>query len=322
MAMKLNAGTDVKRGDLFFVDPFQIIVKEELRGRRFPPTAEQITEMAMSIFDNNQRQPIECRRVGPDKRLQSTAGFTRINAIRLIREGFTGTDDEFRQDENFKVQVKIVDCDDKTALCNNIIENAHRNETSDIDNAHNQNTLRERYGYNDTEIAHLYQYKSSVKVGRLRRLLELSDDEQKLVHTGKLGTQAAIDALELPADKRAALFAELADEKGKINGSAIADQVREHILSDNENDNAEDGVLVVSGDEPDTKKKYKALSVRNIRQYFEALKEDDDPAVSRFASDALKWVGGKTTNKAMNNAVKRLLDAEPTEWEEETAEAA
>lgn len=313
MALKITAGDDARRGDLFFVNPFEIIVKEELRGRRFPPTPEQIVEMAMSIYDNNQRQPIECRRVGNDKRLQSTAGFTRINAIRLIREGFTGTDGEFRQDAEFKVQVKIVDCNDETALRNNIVENAHRNETSDVDNAHNQNTLRERYGYDDTKIAQLYQYKNTNKVGRLRKLLELSEAEQELVHTGKLGTQAAIDALELPADKRAELFATLADGKGKINGSAVADQVREHILSDNHNEND----LVVAGDEAEnvTPKKFKARTVRNIRQYFETLKESDDPALQRFANDTLKWVGGKSTDKQMDNAVRRLMDAQRNQKE-------
>lgn len=317
MALKVNAGDDVKRGDLFFVDPFQIIVKEELRGRRFPPTSEQIVEMAMSIYDNTQRQPIECRRVA-DARLQSTAGFTRVNAIRLIREGFEGTDGVHRQDPEFKVQVKIVDCNDETALRNNIVENAHRNETSDVDDAHNQNTLRERYGYDDTKIAQLYQYKSTVKVGRLRKLLQLSEAEQELVHTGKLGTQAAIDALELPADKRAELFAQLADGKGKINGSAVADQVREHILSDNHDEND----LVVAGDDVDEKpkSKFKARTVRNIRQYFEALKESDDPALQRFASDSLKWIGGRSTDRAMDNAVNRLLDAERTD--EELSEAA
>lgn len=315
MVMKLNAG-DVTRGDLFFVDPFQIIVKEELRGRRFPPTSEQITEMAMSIFDNNQRQPIECRRVA-DNRLQSTAGFTRINAVRLIREGFTGTDGEFRQDPEFKVQVKVVNANDETALRNNIIENAHRNGTSDIDDAHNQNTLRERYGYDDAKIAQLYQYKSTNKVGRLRRLLELSIAEQELVHTGKLATQAAIDSLELSADKRAQLFDLLADENGKINGSVIVDQVREHILADDEHEvivMGESSVETVETVETETvsgdKKKYKARTVRNIRQYFDELKGSDNPAISRFATDALKWIGGKSTNKAMDNAVARLLDTQ------------
>jgi hypothetical protein len=308
MALKVNAG-DVRRGDLFFVDPFQVIVQEELRGRRFPPTSEQIVEMAMSIFDNGQRQAIECRRV-EDSRLQSTAGFTRINAIRLIREGFTGTDGVHRQDAEFKVQVKIVDCNDETALRNNIVENAHRNETSDIDDAHNQNTLRERYGYDDTKIATLYQYKSAVKVGRLRKLLQLSVDEQLLVHTGVLGTQAALDALELPVEKRTEIFSTLSVD-GKINGSVVADQVREHILSDNNK-----SVENADSPEVETGKKYKARTVRNIRQFFETLKESDNPAMSRFANDALRWVSGKTTDKAMTNALNRLNAAEVEELKE------
>ena len=41
MALKINAG-ETKRGDFFFVDPFQVIVKEDLRGRHKPITPEAI----------------------------------------------------------------------------------------------------------------------------------------------------------------------------------------------------------------------------------------------------------------------------------------
>jgi len=304
MAVKFNAGT-VRRGDLFFVDPTQIIVREELRGRKFAPDAEKIIEMAMSIFDAGQRQPIECRKV-EDKRLQVTAGFTRTNAVRLIREGFVGTDDVNRHDPEYMIQVKFVDCNEEVALTNNIIENAHRNETSDIDDAHNQNRLREMYGYTETRIASLYRYKSTVKVGRLRQLLSLSEQEQRLVHEGKLPTSGAIDLLALSSEKRTEVIETLKNEDGKINGSSVADQVREHILADAESKINSDSVQ--SQLEP---VKSVARNMRNIRTFFENVKNDEgkDVSVRRFATDMLKWVAGKSSDKSMENALTRLLEA-------------
>jgi len=304
MAVKFNAGT-VRRGDLFFVDPTQIIVREELRGRKFAPDAEKIIEMAMSIFDAGQRQPIECRKV-EDKRLQVTAGFTRTNAVRLIREGFVGTDDVNRHDPEYMIQVKFVDCNEEVALTNNIIENSHRNETSDIDDAHNQNRLREMYGYSDTRIASLYRYKSTVKVGRLRQLLSLSEQEQRLVHEGKLPTSGAIDLLALSSEKRTEVIETLKNEDGKINGSSVTDQVREHILADAESKINSDSVQ--SQLEP---VKSVARNMRNIRTFFENVKNDEgkDVSVRRFATDMLKWVAGKSSDKSMENALTRLLEA-------------
>jgi len=304
MAIKFNAGV-VRRGDLFFVDPTQIIVREELRGRKFAPDPEKIIEMAMSIFDAGQRQPIECRRVGEDKRLQVTAGFTRTNSVRLIKEGFIGTDDVHRHDPEFQIQVKVVECNEETALKNNIIENAHRNGTSDIDDAHNHNRLRETYGYSDVKIAELYMYKGTVKVGRLRQLLSLSEQEQRLVHEGKLPTSGAIDLLALSSEQRTQVIADLQKEDGKINGSSITDQVRDHMLADAESKISSDGFQ-----SPPEPTKSVARNMRNIRTFFEKLKdnEEKDDSVRRFATDILKWVGGKSSDKSMDNALSRLME--------------
>jgi ParB-like chromosome segregation protein Spo0J len=311
MAISVATQESVRRTDILLVSPFDVVVREELRGRKFPPTEEDIVHMAMSIFDNGQRQPIECRRItldGTKNRLQATAGFTRTNAIRLIREGFVGTDGVRRHDSEFKVKVTVVDCSDEDALVHNIVENAHRNQTSDIDDAYNQDLLRERYGYNDTEIARLYQYSNSVKVGRLRQLLQLNEEEQLLVHRGLLSTQAALDLLNLDQEERQKIIAELqnGDKQAKIKGSAVADQVREHILSDN-------GKTTNGFANSDTNGKFKQRSMANLRKYLLVRKEDENeeygPATQRFASDMLKWLQGKTTDKAMDNALERLRAA-------------
>jgi ParB-like chromosome segregation protein Spo0J len=306
MATKIDG--DAIRRDLIFIDPFDVDVREDLRGRRFPPTDQQIIEMAMSIFDHDQRQPVECRKIAGTNKLQSIAGFTRTNAVRLIREGFTGTDGVERHDPEFRLQAKLVTCNDETALVNNIVENAHRNQTSDIDDAYNQNRLRERYGKSDADIARLYQYQNSNKVSRLKRLLELTDDEQLLVHRGVLPTQAAIDMLDLPADQRAKIVAD-AEQNGKVKASDVADQVREHILRDDGTRDA-DGDVVVEGS------RTKARTIRNLRRFFETTRDEEfDPAIKSFCRSMLKFMGGTISDQAMTNAMNRLLLAEETDWE-------
>lgn len=239
MAVTINAGNDARRFDGWTVDPYEVIVKEDLRGRRKPPSDEQIVEMAVSMLDHGQREPVECRKVN-DKRLQLNLGFTRTAAARLIRDGFDYTDPitgetTHRKDEQFMLKVVLSDSNDKDAFVHNIVENQHRNATSAIDDAHNQRRLRENYGYSDAEITKLFRYKDPNKVGRLRRLLALPDSVQDLVHYEKLTVQAALDLLDLPTDEMDAALAAATDEStGNIVGTKVREIVREASLAKHE----------------------------------------------------------------------------------------
>lgn len=325
MALSVFSSEPVKRSDILSVSPNDVVVKEELRGRKFRPSDEDIIEMAMSIFDHGQRQPIEVRRqtIGENKNmLVTTSGFTRTAAVRLIREGFTGTDDQFRQDAEYMLKVMVVDCDDKKAFLNNIIENAHRNGTSDIDNAHNQQELREKYGYSDADIARLYQYKQQNKVGILRKLLQLTEDEQKLVHLGLMPVSTAVELLALPAEERAALIATIQDGDAtqKIRGSVVVEAIRNKVLADTDEDAASKTAVAVDPS------KFKPRSMAAVKKFFDKQIEGEgtDPAIVRFSKDFLKYLAGKTTDKAFTNALQRLLEAEATEVvaSEEEEEAA
>ena len=239
MAVTVNAGNDARRFDGWAVDPFEIIVKEDLRGRRKPPSDEQIIDMAVSMMEHGQREPVECRKVN-DKRLQLNLGFTRTAAARLIRDGFeyinpvTG-EVERRQDEQFMLKVVLSDSNDKDAFVHNIVENQHRNATSAIDDAHNQRRLRENYGYSDADITKLFRYKDPNKVGRLRRLLALPDSVQDLVHYEKLTVQAALDLLDLPPDEMETAISSATDEAtGNVVGSKVREIVREASLAKHE----------------------------------------------------------------------------------------
>lgn len=314
MALKIDAG-DVKRGDYFFISPFEIIVKEDLRGRHRPITDDAIIAMAISFVRHGQRQAVECRRVEGNK-LQLNLGFTRTNAARLLREGFEVEGETFH-DPEFRLKVQVVDCNDKQAFINNVVENCHRNQTSDVDDAHNQNRLRDLYGYTDGDIKDLYGYKNTNKVGRLRQLLQLDDTILDRVHAGTLPTQAALDLLDAPSEEREAILAEAeTTQEGKIKGTSVRTVVREHILNDDNKPEVADTPTAA-----DDKKGAKPRTMREIRNYFGEWSESEEPALARFAKDFLKWANGKSTDKAMDNALWRVLAAEAVE-EEETKEAA
>jgi ParB-like chromosome segregation protein Spo0J len=234
MATKVNAG-DVKRGDLLFVDPFEVQVKEELRGRHKPPTEEAVIKMAMSLLEHGQLEPVECRKI-ENHRLQLTLGFTRTAAVRLIRTGFTDTEGVVHPaDKEFRLKVVITDTNDDLAFIRNIVENAHRNATTPMDDAFNQQRLRDKYGKSDADIARLYQYKGQGMVTRLKKLLALDSRFQEMVHVGTLSINGALELLDLPADQRdAALQAATDQDSGKVNATDLRAQVRDRILADAE----------------------------------------------------------------------------------------
>lgn len=316
MATRINAGENVRRGDLFFIDPYEIIVSEELRGRHLPPTEDQIIEMACSLLEHGQLQPVNARRV-KDQRLSLTAGFTRTAAARMIREGFTDPDGNERKDEAFVLQVKIKDCNDREAFTANVIENARRNATSPMDDAHNQNKLRD-YGMTDTEIGKLYGERNSARVSRLAKLLRLNDEAQLLVHQGALSVDAALAVLDLPDEEQKKAVAK-ASSGEKVTGAEVKRQVREHHLRDQHEaeptgDGKEPQAMVPSGKTPKL-----PLSIKEVRSFFETLATADDSveeavwihAVQKFAKDVQSWLAGKKSDKAMCKAIGKLLAGTP-----------
>lgn len=325
MAAKLNAG-DYKRGDLLFVDPFQVIVKEELRGRHKAPSEEQILQRALSMMTHGQIQPVDARK-NADKQLVLNAGFTRTAAARLIRTGFVNPETGVEmKDEAFMLQLKVVDANDQEAFERNIVENAHRNETTPIDDAHNQRRLRDQYGKTDAEITRLYGYSSPNKVGNLAKLLLLDEPAQNLVHEGNMSVKAALDLLDLPAEKQAEALALAMTENGKVSGAAITDAARDHalavtdlsvnhIISDDNRDTTTIGTTTVAPDAP----KYKPITMKNFKDFLSSYvgADDSDPALSKFAKETLDYMAGKRGEKAMRASLTRLLEAQPTAVEAE-----
>lgn len=313
MAVKLNAG-EYKRGEMLWISPLQIIVEEELRGRTKPPTAEDIKSLAVSMMDNGQRQPVECRKVD-DNRVRLNLGFTRMAAARLIVAGFTDDEGKERKDESFMLKVIMSNSNDQEAFIHNIVENAHRYATSAIDDAVNQRKLTEGYGYSDTDIAKLYGYKGSNKVGRLRRLLELDQDTQNKVHDGVLPVATALELLDIPVEKRAETLEAAMKENGKIDGQVVRQEAREAtfqpgILNDENSPFAEQAAAARTKKlEEAAAVTFKPRSMRELREFLEGLDGvGTNDKVRKFTSTLHDWLAGKKTDKQLTNAFDRLAE--------------
>lgn len=287
MSVKINVGkTKFSRGDLFAVDPNEVL-PGEFRGRFDAPEVDRlrVIERAVSFFTQGQLEPIECRRLA-DQRLKVTMGFNRRAAAILLRQGFEFDGTIYHRPE-FLLQVKIVDCNDKQATDRNIDENLERAELSPMDYAVNQNFYRVQYLMSEADIAKRWKM-AGATVAKYRKLLLLDEKHQLLVHTLKLAVDAAVDLLDLPSAERDAALTDATKATGKVNGQVIRGKARSKAA------------------EAGTNNRVRARSIKEIRTDLSAIAEKGDETLKRFVQDVLEYVSGKTTEKALKNAVERL----------------
>ena len=318
--MATTLAIQTKRSDRHFANPNDLIVKEELRGRHLPPTNEQIMQLAVSMLSEGQLQPVTCRR-NEKNEVVVVAGFTRVAAACLIRQGFSYDEQEYK-DENFLVQFITQDCNEEEAFRRNIVENSHRNQTSPIDDAHNQRKLRETYGMNDAEIARLFRV-APAKVGNFKRLLMLSKEEQTLVHEGKLPVSAALDLLDVSAEQRQTIVAEAMTETGKINGTVVRQQVRDTILNDDsseiespENEDENDSLLpdTLGNQNPEQPPKRIPSKTRSMKELKKAIQfiidnENTSEDVRNFCKVLMKYCNGTVKDRSLENALNKMAKA-------------
>jgi ParB-like chromosome segregation protein Spo0J len=304
MASEIRAGSDSKRIDLHMIDPFQIIVKEEHRGRSKHPSEIDIQNMALSLRDFGNMQPVECRKM-PNDTLMLVFGFTRVVAARLLRTGFkhpkTGED---VKDEGFLIKVLLKSANDKVALIRNIVENKDRTQTSPIDNATNQEQLRDKYGLSDKEIADLYG-STEQQILKFQRLLQLPDKAKNLVHDGTLPIQAAIDILDAPDEAKfnQALIEvyDLHESEGKINGAQVRSIIRDIINDDHRDPN----------DLPEKKRKPKTLSRsrKEVKSFFEDLRDNhENDHLKNLGDSMINFMAGKLTVEELSEQFELILD--------------
>lgn len=95
-----------RSGDIYFVDPFAIVIH---RNTDDPPNSE-IVDMAVSMHVHGQRRAVECRMIEGDHLLLEH-GSIRTAAARLICTGFKYRDPETKMEvavKNKKFKLKVV----------------------------------------------------------------------------------------------------------------------------------------------------------------------------------------------------------------------
>ena len=224
--MARNIGIEYKRLDVFQVNPDDLdFVAVELRGRWRPMEPETIQRMALSLVEHGQLQPVIIR-VVPGARPLLVGGHTRTLAARLLRQGFEVDGVKYHQPD-FLLKATYTDAKDELAgFLATIEENNVTERPSDLDHAHNQDILRQRFHLTDVEIGRRWGM-SNVKVCNLKKLLTCSEEVKLAVHRRELGLMAALDTLDLPPDRLPVVLEEARKDSGRINGSVIRAAIRE-----------------------------------------------------------------------------------------------
>ncbi len=172
-----------------------------IRGRFAPPPESDVMQLAISIKENGQQQAVIARKSGEE--LHLLEGFTRVEAIQRIRDGFEyaredGSTRTIKPDESFLVRVSVVDCDDDTATVLNITGNSQRSNLSCMDKAANVGRLAEMKDakgkglYSGKAIADMLRI-NPTDVSRLKGLLELPDCAKERLHDGRIPYSVGIE---------------------------------------------------------------------------------------------------------------------------------
>lgn len=174
------------------VHPSQVELSDDLRGRVVPVGEPEIITLAESIRKNGQLQAIQVRETAKPGVYQCVFGNTRKMACDRLVSGYTNNEGkEIPGNPETRIRVEVVDCDLETAFVNNVVENATRNACTPMDNARNQQRMRDEFGYSDVRIAALFGYSSSASCTQYKKLLRLEPEYQDAVNNGTLTFSAA-----------------------------------------------------------------------------------------------------------------------------------
>lgn len=301
MAIAINVADkkEVARQDTFLVPPTDVTRGQNSRVIEAANYKDCVTARAISIATEGQLQPAEARR-DADKRLVLTLGFTRLDAVELLREGFEHDGVRYHNPDA-KLWVKVVDCTPEEAFVRGIIENNDRNDVTDLQEAKAHEYLRTVLGKTDTEISKIYGYTNLNRTMALRKLVALDGKTQTLVHEGKLSLHAALLTKDLTEEQRAAIIDGATDSKGRVAGNIVKELLRHNAEADAEPTGDAEGDE--SDAEPAAPKakslKRTAKDVQNwIAEQIAATEDGDTDCVTTVAQVAFLnhlsgWLDGK-----------------------------
>lgn len=277
MAAKINAG-DVGRSDLYFITPTEIQVDESVNGRWQPHDDASVAELVSSYETVGQLQPVQIRKVA-DNKVSLVMGYRRWKAAVKFNE--------LHPDKPMKLKCVLSALNAEEALIRNIAENRERKETTCVDDAYNMRRLREEYGWADARIAEFYKV-TAPYVSQLKKLLTLSLEIQRKVHSKALSLQAALALADLTETEQAEALKE-AEAEGGTTTKAVVAKVRKKKVS---------------------KGQKQSRSLSEVREYFESLTGPAEPC-KPLAELVLAFIGGGITDEDMTKGLNGFFKAEP-----------
>lgn len=276
--------------EILSLNPKDIIVNQDLRGRHFAPSKKEVDDLAQSIKEFGQLEPAGIW-YNDKHEAELVWGFTRHVACSQLKRDLEC--------------VEVSEAERSKLFLLNIIENNKRNETTPVDDAFNQERLRKEFGKTNKEIAAIYRC-SGAWVGQLSKLLKLEEKVLKQVHAGELQVSAAIALADLPADKQAAALADAQateassasarKNKGKKNATKAANVKKAAKKA------AKPAKAEKEGPQP--------RKAREIFDFFQSLTGPvEKPVLRDTAKKIMSFVAGKTSEKVMEAYLRELLKA-------------
>jgi ParB/RepB/Spo0J family partition protein len=275
---------DVTRLDEFSVPPEEIIAEMEMNGRESLHSEESVQEMVASIIQQGQLQAVVCRKVQGSK-LKLVLGFRRLRAIKRINENPELLNQKF-QGQKLKIRVKVKDMNDEEAFLQNLTENMIRDDLTPLDHAHNQRFLRDRFHWTEERIARFYKQSVSY-VSLLKKTHQIPSELQSLIREKKLTLSDGIDLTTLPEQEQKQVVQEATGTNGHVDSTVVRQKVRDKKI-------AEGGK--------------KARTLREVRKFFETLKEDKDGGkVQILADDLLKFLDGCIKEETFQQKIREMV---------------
>lgn len=297
MAHKLHPDLKVSRKDQLGIDPADLIVDREKRGREFPPEKDAIVAMAESIKTHGQIQPCPVR-VTHDRYLSLEAGFTRWEAFMYLNEGIT--DPAARR----QIRVVIVAGNDQEMFLTNLAENRDRNGTTEIDDAGNARRLERDFGKTDDEIRLIFsnerdaegkpKLRSAQWLAGLRELLTLTREQQEAIHRGHISSKLGRALARLAPEIRASIWNDSFPKGGRVmDGTDRVDSIK-----------LAKAVKAASSTQSDKPAK---LQPKVERAVWTHLKEHASPKTACLADLVLEFKAGKISDRELINGLSDLL---------------
>ena len=323
MSAKVKTEHKVKHVETSRVHPDDVKPGRNSRMIEAPNYAETVKSLAQSIYQHGQLQPAEARRL-PDHTLEMVAGYTRRDAVQLLRSGFTATDVESGEEKHYQdpdallwVRIETTVGADE-AFLRSIKENQDRHDTTDLQEALAQSELRTTQGWSDTQIARFYGYTNQNRVMSLEKLLTLDEATQQLVHRKKLALSVALLTADLTPEERAKVIAESSDGD-KVSGPALKAILRDLYSKTPEGSEPEadpEGESDSEGEgEPEPAKEPKGpsikRSVKDLERFIAADTESESPELSaagvEFLDVLMLWFRGKRNDAYLSRTINEYL---------------